>query len=266
MSGSAHPYTSQLQAGLGLVAETKALLSLWQPGMSAPQLQALALSSGQFPNVAARRLRNVVIECFAPRYLAGGTQAWQPARVLKRLLPTLAAAELRQLLLIYTCRANPILGDFVRAVYWPSYASGATVIDNASARAFMQRGIDDGKTAKRWSESTVRRVAGYLTGCCADYGLLEAGTRRQRRLLSFKTSAAVVAVLAHDLHFQGVADNALLVHEDWGLLGLDRQEVLDELRRLALQNLWIVQAAGDTVRIGWLQKDMETVCDVLAQS
>jgi len=32
------PYTTQLQAGLGLVTETKTLLDLWSPGMSANQL------------------------------------------------------------------------------------------------------------------------------------------------------------------------------------------------------------------------------------
>lgn len=262
MSSAGHPYTTQLQAGLGLVDETRTLLDLWQPGMNGNALKQLALASGRFSGVTARRLRNIVIESFAPRYLADGAQ---PARVLKRLAGALAPAELRQLLLLYTSRANPILGDYLRSVYWPSYAAGAAALDNNGARQFVLRGIDDGKTAKRWSDSTVRRVAGYLTGCCADYGLLEAGTRRQRRVLTFRTSARLVAILAHDLHWRGVADNALLIHEDWALFGLDRQDVLEEMRRLALRNLWIVQAAGDSARIGWLHKDMETVCDVIAQ-
>ncbi len=47
----------------------------------------------------------------------------------------------------------------------------------AHVRAFVERGIDDGKTVKRWSETTVRRVSAYLTGCCADYGMLERGLR-----------------------------------------------------------------------------------------
>jgi hypothetical protein len=70
------PYTTQLQAGLGLVNETKTLLELWAPGMTANQLHQVALESGRFPNVTARRLRNIVVECFAPRYLVtGGAQA-----------------------------------------------------------------------------------------------------------------------------------------------------------------------------------------------
>jgi hypothetical protein len=77
----------------------------------------------------------------------------------------------------------------VRHVYWARYAGGYTQITNDDARAFVERGIDDGKTIKRWSETTVRRVSGYLTGCCADYGMLERGLRSSRRILPFRILA-----------------------------------------------------------------------------
>jgi hypothetical protein len=264
MTANAQPvYTTQLQAGLGLVDETRALLDLWAPGMAAPALYQAALQSGQFPGVTARRLRNIVVECFAPRYLADEAR---PAALLKRLHQSIDAASMQQLMLLFTCRANPILADFVRAVYWPAYAAGAAVLDNEGARRFVERAIDDGKTARRWSPTTVRRVAGYLTGCCADFGLLEGGARTRRRIQRIRLSPRVVSLLAHDLHFHGVGDNALLGHPDWALYGLDRQEVLEEFRRLSLRNAWIVQAAGDTASIGWLHKTMESVCDVVTQS
>ena len=69
------PYTSQLGAGLGLANETKTLLDLWSPGMSANQLREAALESGRFPTVTARRLRNIVVECFAPPLPRGGRWA-----------------------------------------------------------------------------------------------------------------------------------------------------------------------------------------------
>lgn len=255
-------YTTQLQAGLGLVNETRNLLDLWSPGMSSNQLRQVALESGRFPTITARRLRNIVVECFAPRYLVAGGA---PAARLKRLSSALSTAELTQLMLVFTSRANPILGDFVHHVYWARYASGYPQITNDDARVFVERGIDDGKTAKRWSETTVRRVSAYLTGCCADYGLLERGLRSSRRILPFQISPVVAAYLAHELHFAGVGDNALLAHEDWRLFGLAREDVLEEFKRLSLKGLLIVQAAGDTIRIGWKQPDMEALCNVLAQ-
>jgi hypothetical protein len=256
-------YTTQLQAGLGLVNETKTLLDLWSPGVLANQLHQAALKSGRFPTVTARRLRNIVIECFAPRYLVSGGA---PAVHLKRLSPTIATADLTQLMLVFTSRANPILGDFVRHVYWPRYAGGYTHIANDDARAFVERGIDDGKTVKRWSQATVRRVSAYLTGCCADYGMLERGSRSSRRILAFRIAPSVAAYLAYELHFVGVGDSALLAHEDWQLFGLGREDVLEEIKRLSLKGLVILQAAGDVIRISWKHQDMEALCDVLAQS
>ncbi len=257
------PYTSQLGAGLGLVNETKTLLDLWSPGISANQLHQVALESGRFPTVTARRLRNIVVECFAPRYLVAGGA---PAADLKRLSATISTADLTQLMLVFTCRANPILGDFIRQVYWARYAGGYTQITNDDARMFVERAIDDGLTTKRWSESMVQNVSGYLTGCCADYGMLERGRRTSRRILPFRISPVVAAYLAYELHFSGVGDNALLTHEDWQLFGLAREDVLEEIKRLSLKGLLIVQAAGDVIRISWKQQDMEALCDVLTQS
>ena len=260
-----HPlsYTTQLQAGLGLVDETWTLLELWSPGLSPSQLYQVALESGRFPNVTARRLRNMIIECFAPRYLVAGGA---PATHLKRLSLTRSTTELTQLMLVFTSRANPILGDFIRQVYWPRYIGGYPQITNDDARTFVERGIDDSKTVKRWSETTVRRVSAYLTGCCADYGMLERGLRSTRRILPFRIAPSIAAYLAYERHFMGVGDNALLAHEDWQLFGLARDDVLEEIKRLALQGLLIIQSAGDAIRISWTQPDLETLCDVLAQS
>ncbi|HZL81944.1 MAG TPA: BrxA family protein [Candidatus Deferrimicrobium sp.] len=258
------PYTTKLGAGLGLIEETNALLTLWSPGMSTGDLYRVALESGRFPTVTARRLRNVVMECFAPRYLVNGGA---PARHLKGLVSVLESIEIQQLMFIYTCRANPVLGDFVRRVYWERYAGGYTILTNDDARTFIRRAIDDEKTSMRWADTMVSRVSAYLVGCCADYGLLERGRRSDRKILSFRIAPNVATYLAYDLHLrEGVGDNALLDHEDWQLFGLSREDVLDELKRVGLRGLLIVQAAGNAIRIGWKYADMEALCDVLAHS
>jgi BrxA len=154
-------YTTQLQAGLGLVDETKTLLDLWSQGMSAAQLYQAALSSGRFPTVTARRLRNIVVECFAPRYLVDDGA---PAAHLKRLSASFSTPDLTQLMLIFTSRANPIFGDFVRDVYWVRYTGGYEQITNDDARVFVERGLDDGKMAKRWSGTRRRACSRLLSG------------------------------------------------------------------------------------------------------
>ena len=142
-------YTTQLQAGLGLVRETTRLLELWQPGMVGQDLLKAALASGTFSTMSARRLRNIIIEAFCPRYLVNGSE---PAGLLKSLVGFLPKDELRSLFFLFTCRANRILGDFVRQVYWARYEAGAGAVSKDDARAFITSAISSGRTTSRWSE------------------------------------------------------------------------------------------------------------------
>lgn len=255
-------YTTQLQAGLGLIQETRLLLDIWKPGMSTGELYKEALQSGQFPNISARRLRNVVAECFAPRYLVSEAK---PAQHLKRLSATFSTLELTQLFFLYTSRANLILADFVREVYWERYSAGGDLVDNDDVKAFIRRGIDDGKTVKRWAESTIKRVSSYLTGCCFDYGLLGKRTLSGRHIVPYRIEPRVAAYLAHDLHFNGLGDNAVVSNPDWQLFGMTKDDVREDFKRLSLKGHFILQSAGDITHIGWKHKSMEEFVDVLAQ-
>jgi hypothetical protein len=245
-----------------MIEETRILLNLWRPGMSSVDLQAVALASGHFPNLSARRLRNFIIEGFAPCYLRDDSGV---AMYLQKLQPVLTKQEFDQLLFIYTCRVHPVLADFVREVYWQAYVSGQECIRNDEARDFVLCANQNGKTTSFWSASTILRVARYLTSYCADFGLLERGTKRTRKILPFHIESQVATILAHDLHFAGHADNRLLNHPDWALFGLESTDVQNLLKRLALRGHFIVQAAAGVTRISWKYKCMEELVNVLAQ-
>ena len=256
------PYTTQLRAGLAMVEETRLLLDLWDEGMEPIQFYSAALDSGCFPNMSARRLRNLIEKCFSTRYLR------EPAAapLLKKLVGILKTNEFSQVLFFYTCRANEILGDFVREVYWDAYSSGRQEITNAQAQQFVRDANANGLTSVPWSDQTIRRVASGLTGCCGDFGLLENGPRSKRRILPFRIEPRVTTILAYDLHFAGLGDNQVLASEDWGLFGLERDDVLTELKRQSLQGKFIVQTAGDISKISWPCKSIGELVDVIADS
>lgn len=256
-------YTTQLGAGLGLVEETQALLNLWQTDMSLQELYQVALDSGEFPNVTARRLRNIVAECFAPRYL---NPKPQPATWLKLLNHRISTRSLNQLFFIFTVRANLILRDFIVQLYWDRYASGYTELTTEDSREFIERANRDGKTKKLWSETTIKRNSSYLLSICVDYGLLRPATRSSRQITAFRMETAVTILLAYELHFQGVADNNLINHPDWLLFGLQQDDVRDELKRLSVQKFWIIQSAGNVISISWTYKNMEEVIDVIIET
>ncbi|MCL1629879.1 DUF1819 family protein [Roseibaca sp. V10] len=254
-------YTTKLQAGLGLIPETEKLLELWQPGMDSRALLECALSSGDFPTITARRLRNIVTEGFAPRYLAEDAA---PALALKSLERSLSELERKQLFFLFTCRANLILADFVRDYYWPQYSSGATSISKRDALSFVEDAVAEGKTTTPWSDSTRNRVSSYLLGACCDFGLLGAMEGGGRRIETFRPTRIVTTFLAHELHFRDLGDSAVLHHEDWRLLGLGPEDALAELKQIALRGEVIVQSAAGLVQISWKHKNMQELADAVS--
>ncbi len=246
-----------------MVEETRVLLGLWKPGMSATSLKVMAVESGEFPGMSARRVRNLVVECFAPRFLAANGRL---ALFLKSLKVALSPRELEQILFVAACRANAILADFVLEVYWPSYAAGATSLGNEQAQEFVSAACQAGATTRPWSDSTIRHVAARLTGACADFGLLERGRKTVRALQPFRMEPRAAIALAYELHFSGLGDNAVVGHTDWTLFGLERPDVVDMIRRLSLKDVFVVQTAGDAIRIGWRYGDPEELTSGIPES
>ena len=256
-------YTTQLQAGLGLIEETQTLLDLWVPGMDTQGLFNAALDSGDFPHVTARRLRNIVAECFSPRYL---TPKPSPAMWLQTLNHRVSSRALNQLCFVYTARANLILRDFVTQLYWERYASGYTEISTEDSTEFVHRATYDGKTKKMWSETTIKRLSSYLLSACVDYQMLQPFNRSARQITPIRIDPCTTIILAYDLHLKGIADNNLINHPDWHLFGLQPEDVRDELKRLGVSRFWIIQTAADVVSISWAYKSMEEVVDVIIET
>ena len=256
-------YTTKLQAGLGLIPETQRLLDLWEPGMDTRALLQTALSSGEFPTITARRLRNIVSEGFAPRYLVNDAG---PAKLLQNLNGNVTSQDQKQLFFLFTYRANKILADFVREVYWTRYAAGSFSVSKEDAVEFVEAAVQNGKTTTPWSESTIRRVSSYLLGACADFGMVGPIKGRARSIQPFRPTPFISSFLAHDLHFKGYADNAVLNHEDWALFGLDPDDVLAELKQIALRGELILQSAGGVVQIAWKNKNIEELANGFTDS
>lgn len=248
-------YTTQLQAGLGMIPETMALLRLWSPGTNASKLSERAIETGLFSRATARRARNIVAEMFAPRYLDDeDVTASRLQYLVEQRVPQDA---LEQIFFLYTSRAQQIFQDFVVEVYWPKYGGGANYLTKDDATQFINRALDTGRMCKRWSEETVKRISGYLIGCCVDFGLVTEQGRSKRAIRRFTIRKDVALYLTHDLHFSGLSDIAVMHHHDWRLFGLEAQEVINQMKTLSQDgHLWI-QSMTDLVQISWKYQTME---------
>ena len=255
-------YTTKLGAGQGLINETRILLDLWQPGMDSNTLNKVALESGHFPNLTARRLHNLIVEGFGYRFLNTiGVSVFY----LKILQKHFTSREFEQLLFLAACRSHSVLFDFVIQIYWNAYSSGRITLSNKDAQDFVIRANQDGKTTSPWADSMIERVSGYLTGTCADFGLLEKGRKSIRKILPYRLESKVFIFILYDLHFAGNGDNSVIIHPEFQLFGMNRDDVLSEIKRLSLQGWWIAQTAGDVIRISWRYQSMEDLLDALSK-
>mgnify|MGYP001366037341 CR=1 FL=1 len=89
------------------------------------------------------------------------------------------------------------------------------------------------------------------------------GRRHDRNLVLFPPQIIFSKPLRQ--YFAGLGDNRVLAHEDWLLFGLEREDVLAEFKRLALRGLFIIQAAGEVVKIHWPYKSMDEVIHAVTQ-
>lgn len=256
-------YTTALAKGQGAIEETISLLRIWEPQMTPSELARKVVSEGVLSKATAKRAKDLVFEMFAPRYLRDNGR---PAAQLKTLVEAnIEPVSTGQLFLIYTSRANLILRDFICEVYWKKYLAGFHNLTKEDAVTFIETSYNMGKLPSRWSEKMVSRVASYLGGCLADFGLLETGRKSERAILAFRVRTLTALYLAYELHFSGYSDNAILDHPDWQLFGLERMDVLKELQRIS-NNYFIPQFSGEFLRISWMYNSMEEVLHVIARS
>lgn len=249
-------YTTQLGAGLGILNETELLLDLWEEGMDNKELLNKALREGLFPNISARRLRNIVNEAFASRYLV---DEGRPAKYLQFFKENFSPDAFIQVALLYTCRANLILGDFIRDVYWPKYGAGVDSLTRDNAQRFVLDATREGYTGKIWADSMVKRVSSYLLGACSDFGLLKNSKGFYREIESFRIASEFASFLAYELHFSGLGDNSVILHEEWNIYGLAAEDVKEAFKQMALKGHLIYQSTGTAARISWKYNNMDEV-------
>ncbi len=243
-------YTTQFQAGLGMVSECIEILKLHEIGMRSIELEAKVLSAGVFSGCTARRVHNLVSEMFAPRFYR--PDSGTADRIKTMIDMSVSTDVLRQVFLIQTARAQLALHDFITEVYWPLQKRGTDFINLITAKDFLTAAAQNGKLKKPWSAITLSRVAGYLLGACHDFSLVEKGQNGQRAFKHFRLLKPAALYLAYDLRFSGLSDTAIVSHRDWALFGLDQPElVLELLYELSADGHFLIQSGAGLVQFSW---------------
>ncbi|MEI8203058.1 MAG: BrxA family protein [Bacteroidota bacterium] len=244
-------YNSDLLKGTGLIQETLLLINIYEPSMTKSQMIRNATESNILVKASDMRIKDIVEIVFYKRFVKEDPQV--PV-YLKNLFTHYSTLDIiAQLFLIYTARSNKIFSDFIFLVYWPEVVKGKLEMDSSFALKFFEETIRHTELINNWSESTKKRVARHIIATMVDFKLLD----RQKKINSVFLHDVPANYLAHELHFKGFTDNAIVNSDDWRLFGYSKFDTIKHLERLSFQGHFILQNSGEIVKIDWIYKTME---------
>jgi hypothetical protein len=251
-------YDTNLSKGAGLIDETLMLLSVYEPGIEKEDFYQKVVQYDLLSKSTENRVHDIVKRVFFKRY-------WRDDDLdvpyfLKKLREEHVSLNvLKQILLVYTCRINPILKDFIEQKYFALKAKGYDRIKSEDYQEFIKTAIKDGHIDPPWSDNMVVKVGRYINAALADFGLVD----KQKNFLPFQIYEETAFFLAHELHFRGLTDNQMLHHPDWQIFGLKPDDIVNVLNRISWQGHFIVQYSGELLKISWKYDSMENSIDGL---
>jgi len=244
-------YNSNLLKGTGLIQETLALLEAYKPDESSLAFQKRVVSTGILSKSTDNRVVDIVRNVFTDRYL--GYEIEVPV-FIKRMRDNYVSIDvITQLFFLYTCRANPILGDFVKEVYYPLKSKSFAKLKSTDPKDFIREALSDGRIPNSWSESTINKVSEHIIASLIDFKLIE----KDKTILPYRVIDLAANYLLHELHFRGFSDNEIWKHTDWELFGLDPNGVIEIMQRLSFYGSFIFQFSGEILKLSWKNLSME---------
>lgn len=244
-------YNSNLLKGTGLIQETLVLLEAYNPEESNLEFQKRVVSTGILSKSTDNRAIDIVRNVFWDRYLGYGIEV---PFFLKSMRDNYVSIDvITQLFYLYTCRANPILGDFVREVFFPLTSKSFAKLKSSDPKDFINDALVDGRIPKKWSESTITKVSEHIIASLIDFQLIE----KDKSILPYRVIDLSASYLLHELHFRGISDNDIWKHKDWELFGLDPIEVIKIIERISFYGSFIFQFSGEILNLSWNNLSME---------
>lgn len=257
-------YSIGICKGAGLIADTRMLADRWRPGETAADFIHRAMKDGFLGRYTEYRARDILRRVFARRYMVPDSR---PVALLKTILThRLPARTFTEAVFLYSCRADPLIRDFAVNVLWPAELRGRSYLSVEDTLAFLADAAAAGHIPTPWSLPVQKKIGRGLLGMLRDVGLVRETTRTgPREIVPYEMSDEGIAILARELHEQGLTDSSVCEHPDWQLWGMDRGGVLERMHRLGDSRALVVQHAGSVVRMTWKVSSMEELVHALAR-
>lgn len=237
------PYTSKLIKATALLADTRLLLSAWDPAQDTAANLA-RLRAGNALGKASTKRANDVLNIFRQRYFADP----DVGRALAALAHRPAAdAWLTPLLYFFAAQSDRTLRDLALEVVGPRRRAGYGDLPVELFYRQLRDWSAAGLTTSAWGEQTIERVGQHAAAALRDFGLLRGGTHKY--IAAVRLPLPAFACLAHWLRGHTGSGNLTLRSPEWGLFLLDLAAVERLFLEAHQQGLLGYQAAGSVVRL-----------------
>ena len=248
--------TKIIKAG-ALVADTKTLLAHWDESCSVPENLERFRRENIFGKASRSRVRDI-LAIFRQRYLTAEPVTKALATLVKGQFPT---EGLVRILYFHAARSDPLLHDVVTEVLLPLHLQGKADVTVADLTTLLIRWVEEEKTAGRWSESTIVRVAQGIMATLRDFGVLQGAVHK--RLAPMYLPVEAVAYIAFYLHQGQPSGERLLSHPEWRLFFLSPQAVERFFVEAQQHRLLEYYAAGSIIRITFPTDSIEEFAHAL---
>jgi hypothetical protein len=256
---SSAPYTSRIIKAGALIGDTKTLLSHWDLDASVDENLSRVRRENVFGKASRSRVEDI-LGIFRQRYLSEKAVTKALVTLVRGKFP---AAALDRLFYFHSARNDRLLHDTVTEILVPMLAQGLVHITVQDLQRFLTKWVEEGKTSRRWSESTVAHAVRGLMSALRDFGVLQGAVNKKIApgYLPIESFAYVVFYLK-----QHQPSGAKLIElPEWNLFFLRRDGVERFLFVAHQRHLLEYHVAGSVTRLTFPAGTLEEYANVLAQ-
>jgi Putative inner membrane protein (DUF1819) len=140
---------------------------------------------------------------------------------------------LRVALLLHTARQDRLLYDFVQQVVIPRWYAHTYKIMRSDVQGFLDKAQEDHPEILKWSFATREKISRNALTVLRDGKVLKG--EAQKHIVSPHVPTLVARHLFHLLLAEGVAEEDLARHPDWGLLLWDEEQAQKTIAMVTAQ-------------------------------
>lgn len=238
--------TSNVQKATAHLDDTRALVDVWDPALSADENVARILDGNLLGLPTRSRSNDVIVRALRPRFIEPGSGVIDALRALSN-----HGGAFRDACYYEVTRDDELVAAFAEERLKTWWDEGRLSVDSGDARDWIDKLAADHRIAD-WSPNIRDRVARGLLATLRDLGRLEgAPSSPKKQIARPDITLAGFAYVAYRLHQQGVSSRGILRSPVWRRWLLDDGRPDELMHRLSAIGVVYYSVAGSSLRIDW---------------